>query len=157
MSRPIDVQKITAAQTLSLRSAVLRPNRPVETAIFAGDDDPDTRHLGAFDGDRLVGVASLYRVPLPEAAIRSAGFTDATRAAWQLRGMAVDLAARGRGCGKALLDACIRHVAAHGGGVLWCNARRDAVEFYRAAGFAVCGGEFVIPDVGPHFVMMRTI
>jgi GNAT superfamily N-acetyltransferase len=158
MSRQVDVREITAAQTLPLRSMVLRPNRPVETAIFSGDNDPDTLHLGAFDDDRLVGIASLYRAPLPSTINGPDGFTDETGAVtWQLRGMAVEPAAQGRGYGRVLLNACINHVAEHGGVLLWCNARKEAVEFYVAAGFEVSGNEFVIPDVGPHFVMMRYV
>lgn len=149
---PITVQPITAAQVLPLRSAVLRPNRPRRDAVLPGDEAHDTLHLGAFAGDEIVGVVSLYRQSSP------AGVEDnSDGTAWQLRGMAVHPDARGRGYGRVLLEACINAVHARGGTLLWCNARTSAVEFYLKSGFATYGEEFVIPDVGPHYVMLRRV
>jgi predicted GNAT family N-acyltransferase len=65
--------------------------------------------------------------------------------------------ARGKGVGRALLAACLEHVATEGGGEVWCNARAEALGFYAAAGFEVVGEEFEIPGIGPHRVMRRDI
>jgi predicted GNAT family N-acyltransferase len=138
----VEVRPIAAADTRPLRHRVLRPSQPLEATVYPGDDDPDTLHLGAFEGDRLVGIASLYR----EARGDQAG-------GWRLRGMATDPAFRGRGAGRALVAASVAHVAAHGGGELWCNARAVARSFYGRAGFDIVGDEFHIDDIGPHFVM----
>lgn len=70
--------------------------------------------------------------------------------------MATEPDVRGQGLGAALLAAAIDHVAAGGGGELWCNARLGAVEFYRRAGFEVVSGEFEIPGIGAHVVMARS-
>lgn len=137
------VETITAEQTRPLRHLVLRPTQPVEATVYPGDHDPDTRHLGAFDDGGLVGIASLYRQP------RAGESGDG----WRVRGMATTPAARGRGAGKALLAACRAHVAAHGGGELWANARAPAIAFYTAAGFEAVGHEFDIEDIGPHVVV----
>jgi len=64
---------------------------------------------------------------------------------------------RGQGLGRAVLDALLAHVAEHGGGVVWCNARTAAVTLYRRAGFTVHGEEFVVPGIGPHLRMWRTV
>ncbi|MDQ4067866.1 MAG: GNAT family N-acetyltransferase [Actinomycetota bacterium] len=103
-------------------------------------------HFGAFDGDRLVGIVSLYREPRPGGARRG----------WRVRGMATEPNVRGAGFGTALLAACIEHVASSGGGEVWCNARLPAVGFYRRAGFDVVSDEFEIPGIGPHVVMARS-
>ena len=123
---------------LDLRARVLRPGQPVERSRFAGDDDPRAVHLGAFRGERCIGVASL----LPE------GGPDALR----LRGMAVEPEARGRGIGAALLTE-IHRIAVERGRDLWCNARLAAVGFYEKAGWTVEGDVFELPDIGPHYVM----
>ncbi|HEX2274250.1 MAG TPA: GNAT family N-acetyltransferase [Acidimicrobiales bacterium] len=136
------VRPVGAEDVRPLRHSILRPGRPWEETAFPGDADPETVHLAAFDGDRLVGIASLYREPRP-----------AKADGWRLRGMGTAEDARGRGAGRALLAACVAHVAAHGGGELWCNARAPAASFYRAAGFSVLSGEFEIPGIGPHVVM----
>ncbi len=124
---------------------MLRPGQAFEETVYPGDDLEDSAHLGAFDGDRLVGIVSLYREPRP------GGRPDG----WRIRGMATEPDVRGKGFGAALLVACIEHVAGSGGGELWCNARMGAVDFYRRAGFQVVSDEFEIPGVGPHVVMAR--
>lgn len=145
MQTPLEVRLLTTEAVLPLRAAVLRPGRALTEAIFPGDDALDTLHLGIFSDGALAGVASLYPRPAP--------FSN--EAAWQLRGMAIDPATQRRGYGNALLQACMEQVVRHGGTLLWCNARSGIVGFYRAMGFATHGDEFVIPDVGPHFVMTR--
>lgn len=156
MPSTVEVRRIDAGETRPLRHAVLRPSETFDATVYAGDDDLATRHLGAFVDGRLVGVASLYREDRPD----REGGSDSDRegrgegAHWRLRGMATAPEARGRGAGRALLDACVNHVAAKGGGLLWCNARTPAVGFYTAAGFRAVGDEFDIADIGPHVVML---
>lgn len=148
MPTQFKVRLVTAAAVLPLRAAVLRPGRAVTTAIFPGDNAPDTLHLGVFHDAALVGVASLYPQPAP--------FPSALTA-WQLRGMAIDSTMQRQGYGRALLAACIHHATQRGGTLLWCNARAGVVGFYQAMDFRVQGDEFVIPNVGPHFVMARPL
>ena len=149
MSGKIEVRPITAEDTIEIRWAILRPAYPRETAVFPGDDAPTTRHLGVFMDDRLVGVASLYEAALP---CETVSFLPQ-----QLRGMATLPEVRGFGCGRALLEGCVEAAKRAGSNLLWCNARRAAVEFYRRHGWEVCSEEFDIPTVGPHFRMRRAV
>lgn len=138
------IRPIAAVQTQALRYAVLRPNRPLEDAVFPGDDAPETLHLGAFDGSEIVGIASIYPEIFPG---------DAQAQAYRLRGMAVEPRFHRCGIGAALIRGCLSHVAARGGTLLWCNARVGALSFYRSLGFETVGDEFEIEAIGPHFVM----
>jgi ribosomal protein S18 acetylase RimI-like enzyme len=79
------------------------------------------------------------------------------KSAYQLRGMATAPEARGLGLGRALVRECAAFTRANDAQLLWCNARSGAVGFYRKFGFEVMGGEFEIPDVGPHFRMICLI
>ena len=144
------IRRIAAGETRPLRQRVLRPNQPFEDTGYAGDDDPSTVHVGAFAGDRLVGVASIYRE-------QRAGTDAAAGGGWRLRGMATAPEARGRGHARAMLAACIDYVGACGGGELWCNARTPATGFYRVAGFEEVGDEFDIDGIGPHVVMRLSV
>lgn len=144
MTSPATVRIITAQEAIPIRQVMLRPGRPAGECVFAHDNDPDTRHFGAFTGGIMAGIASVYHLAPP-------GASDA--GAWQLRGMAVLETAQRRGIGAALLLACRAHVVERGGTRLWCNARTGAVPFYAKHGFEVTGKEFIIPDVGPHHVM----
>lgn len=144
---PHDIRPISAAETRPLRHALLRPHQPAERLVYPGDDAPQTLHAGAFLGGRLVGIASVTPGPSNGAA---------WPAPWQLRGMATAPEVRGRGYGRALIVACLAHIAAHGGRTLWCNGRTSALPFYRALGFQAHGEEF-LSDTGPHYVLWRAV
>lgn len=139
-----DIRRISAAETIAVRWPILRPGLPRATAVFDGDDAEATRHFGAYDGAWLVGVASIYRAPMP-------GREEL--AAWQLRGMATLPKVRGAGHGSALAAACEEAARAAGGAVIWCNARVHAAPFYEKRGWRIEGDGFDIPTVGPHFRM----
>ena len=143
------IRAISAAETIAVRWPLLRPGFPRETAVFDGDDAPGTLHFGAFDGDALVGVASIYVAPFPAQADVSPTF--------QLRGMATLPEVRGAGFGKALLDACVAAAREKGAAVVWCNARTSAAKFYAQRGWEIIGEQFDIPTVGPHFRMWRAL
>ena len=139
------IRRVTADDVRPLRHSVLRPGQAFEETVYPGDDAG--LHLGAFEGDRLVGIASLYQED--RVGGRAGG--------WRLRGMATDAGVRGAGYGAALLAGCVDHVAGAGGTELWCNARMVAVGFYRRAGFEVVGEEFDVPGIGAHVVMNRPV
>ena len=147
------VRPVTAAETRPLRAAVLRPGTPPERLVYPGDDHPEALHAGAFEGGRLVGIATIYPEPPPEA------YRDALPAggAFRLRGMATLPEVRGAGHGRRLLEACFAHVRAHDARVLWCNARVVALDFYRRMGLETIGPEFEIAGIGPHYVMWRAV
>jgi ribosomal protein S18 acetylase RimI-like enzyme len=139
------IRRVTAEDIRPLRHSVLRPGQAFLETRYPGDDAG--LHFGAFDGDRLVGIASLYEE----------GRADGPAGGWRLRGMATDPNVRGAGYGAALLAACVEEVAGAGGTEVWCNARMAAVGFYRRAGFEVVSEEFDVPGIGPHLVMARRV
>lgn len=143
------VRSLPLDEIFLLRWQVLRPGLPREMACFAGDDMPETLHLGAFFGDSLAGVASMYLAALPE--------MPAEWPAWQVRGMAAAPEHRAKGAGRALVAECERAARAAGGLLVWCNARREAVGFYSKCGWGVLGAEFCIETVGPHFRMLKRL
>lgn len=145
---PIEIRRLTVAEMPAvhdLRWRVLRPGRTPESTRFAEDEWPGTIHMGAFQVElsssgrsgagALAGIATL---------VENRGL--------QLRGMAVEPGVRGTGVGAALLRAT-HDVAAARNVPLWCNARKSAMGFYSKLGWQVEGGEFDVPEVGPHYVM----
>ncbi len=143
----VDVRRASLEEIFALRHRELRPGLPAGTAAFEGDDDPGTRHLGAFlpgTGD-AVGCASL----MPRA--------WQAETAYQLRGMATRADLARRGIGTAVLrfaEADVPHSAAT---VLWCHARLHAVAFYAGLGWEAVSDVFDIPTVGPHRTMIRRL
>lgn len=143
-----NIRLIDGAGVLELRHRVLRKGRPFEEAVFPGDELGSTFHYGAFFDGRLVGVVTLMLISRP--GIKEEG-------AYQLRGMAVDDAFRGRGVGNQLLKRVEEEVLARNGQTIWMNAREGAVGFYKRAGYHLKGGMFEIPGVGPHFYMQKSL
>jgi len=140
------IRPITAETARPLRQAILRPHQSVDEMVFPGDDDPVTGHFGAFVGDKLVGIVSLYAVAPPSLL---------PQPAWQLRMMGVLPKYQHLGAGRALVQACVTHARHHDGQTLWCNARIKAVPFYTRLGFQILGEAFELPGIGLHHFMHR--
>jgi predicted GNAT family N-acyltransferase len=122
---------------------------PRETAVFPGDEAETSRHFGAFVDGKLVGVATIHFVPL----LDRPDFDPA----YQLRGMATTEEMRGRGAGRALVEACVVAAREADASWVWCNARTPAVGFYAKYGFKPISGVFDIPTAGPHVRMLREL
>ncbi len=147
------IRAISAAETRPMRSLLLRPGQPPENLVYPGDEHPDAFHPGAFDGERLVGIATIYPEAPPEAYRDQLPVGDAFR----LRGMATLPEVRGKGHGRDLLDACFDHIRSHNANLLWCNARVIALDFYQRMGLQTIGSEFEIEGIGLHYVMWRVV
>lgn len=142
------IDAITAEQARAVRHPILRAGFPPHAAIFPEDENPRTTHLGAFDEDRLVAVATFF----PETCAARPGVP-----AYRLRGMATLVTWQGRGAGRALVIEGLRLAEDAGARALWCNARVSARGFYEKMGFEIEGDEFELPKSGRHYVMIRDL
>ncbi len=140
------IKPITTSETYPIRSAVLRPNRPITECYFAGDNDASTHHFGYFEKDCLVGIVSVFKTFFHENTVQNS---------FQIRGMAVLETYRHKKIGKKLMlyveDFCqTQHTD-----FIWFNARISAEIFYKKLGYQTFGNYFMIPDVCEHIVMMK--
>lgn len=143
------IAEITAHETHPLRRAVLRKGMESTDVHFPEDEHATSFHLGAFEGDEVVAVASFSPTPTP--------YREGADA-WQLRGMAVADDHQRRGLGEALIVDAVRRLQENGATVLWCNARDTAAGFYERLGFVVHGDGFTTKTTGlPHHVMVRDL
>lgn len=141
----IEVRRATAAEVRDLRLAVLRPAAPRVPSAY--DEDPATVHVGGFDGERVVGCASVFPEPF-----------DDEPAAWRLRGMAVEPSYQGRGVGRLVLDAAVAAAAEAGAPLMWANGRVSAMQFYLRQGWQARGEEFRYgPAQLPHLVIVKRL
>ena len=140
--------EINASDTLALRQRLLRQKLQPQDCYFPGDHDDTTFHLGCLieSGlpDELVGIVSMYKRD-NEAIYDGCGY--------QIRAMASDENARGKGVGLKLLNTAQTKASARGADYIWANARVSAVGFYTKAGYDVVGDEFEIAGVGLHYVV----
>ena len=110
---------------------------------YPHDHWEEARHWGAIENGQVVGIVSIY----PE---NKEGIKDLKT--WRLRGMAVEAHLQGKGVGRLLVDAALEFCRQQGVSTLWCNARTPAIPFYEKLGFVKVGQEFVIDNIGPHFI-----
>src|SRR5687767_12023781 len=145
---PVTIRPIAPEQMHVLRQRILRAHQTLAEMEYPGDRDADTIHFGAFDGDTLVGIASIYREQWKD---------DPQPGDWRLRGMAVDDSRRSGGIGAALLMARGEHISAHGGPRPWCYARTPACGFYEKFGLTTRSEVWDDGQIGPHVVMAGDI
>jgi GNAT superfamily N-acetyltransferase len=133
----------------------LRPHQAIDQLALPDDDETSTGTFAAIDEhEEVVGTVRVAPAIPPFPLGTDVPVNGAT---WQLRGMATREDARTVGIGTALLDQVVRHVADHGAGVIWCNARVPAIGFYRRGGFVAQGDVCEEPEIGPHVVMWRLV
>jgi GNAT superfamily N-acetyltransferase len=136
------VRRASVAEILPLRRAVLRPGYPDAASDYS--QDADAVHIGAWDGDLLVGCATVFPDPWP-------GPPPAPEA-WRLRGMAVEPGRQGSGVGALVLAEAVDAARSAGAPLIWANGRSSALGFYERSGWRVAGAEFNASDTGlPHF------
>ena len=145
------VRRATVEEIRPLRHAVLRAGHPIEASVYP-EDDSAAVHVGAWDGDVLVGCATVFPQPWP------GPVPAAEPEAWRLRGMAVSGDRQGGGVGTQVLDEGVAAARAAGAPLMWANARSAALGFYLRHGWQVAGEEFRTSDTGlPHFPIVLNL
>lgn len=142
----IKIKEIKAEDTYPIRKDVLRKGMTLSHEM-AGDHDEDSLHVGLFDGSDLVCIGSFMR----------ATKTEFKGLQYQLRGMASAEGSQGKGYGKMLLTAAEGMLRNKSADILWCNARVVALDFYKKMGYEVLGRLFEVDQVGPHYVMYKSL
>lgn len=141
------IKEISAQETYPVRQEVLRPGRPLKECFFEGDLEKETIHLGYYDHENLVAVATYV-------ARKNPLFDTAQQ--YQLRGMAVLPSCQGRKLGAKLLLKGEELLKKRNKKILlWFNARETAVGFYKKFGYNTIGPTFMIPNVCMHVVMYK--
>ncbi|HEX3065128.1 MAG TPA: GNAT family N-acetyltransferase [Dongiaceae bacterium] len=142
------IREIGAEQTWLLRRDGLNPGKPLPTALDPRDTIEGARHLGWFEGDRLLGVGTISRHPLP---------LEPAAIAWFVRGISVVEGQRSQGIGGQILCALIAYaVSRDPGGLAWCHARIPAESFYRRHGFHLLD-RIDLPEKGLRLRMARPL
>jgi len=136
----MEIEIITADETLPLRSLQLRDGWELEHCRFDSDRIEGAIHLAQVQDNEPVCVLSLH--PQNHEKLKGESF--------QLRGMATHPHFVKRGLGTALIDFAQTELKSKNIKYIWCNARKDAYLFYEKAGFKYMSNEFEIPTAGMH-------
>ena len=145
---PFSIKPIKGSETIPVRQEVLRKGKPVEACIFPQDNLDNTYHFGLYTKNKLAGVCTFV-------ADQSPLFTAPIQ--YRLRAMGVLEDYQGLHFGKHLLTHGIDYLKTKNIDHLWFNARITALNFYKNNGFKTIGEVFDIPEVGPHYVMHKSL
>ena len=142
------IKFITVEQALPLRNVVLRDGKLTpDECRFPSDNLPGNFHLGYFNGEELICVASFH----PQI------YGDYAGVGYQLRGMATADNYRGKGKGNELVQFAKQYLRGRNADYMWCNARQVAVKFYERLGLKIVSPQFEVPGIGPHYVMYTNL
>lgn len=144
----IKIQNISSTDTFLVRHPVLRAGKPIESCVFDGDNLPSTKHFGLYIKEKLVGVVSVFKNNNTIFIIENQ---------FQIRGMAVLPEFQKKGFGEDLVKHCENYVKNLNGTIIWFNARKNAVPFYKKLGYNKIGNPFSIADIGIHYLMKKEI
>jgi GNAT superfamily N-acetyltransferase len=111
------IEQISPRLTWRIRHQALYPELDFAKVIL--EDDDDGIHLGLFDQNTLISVASLFK----------------RDTSMQFRKFATLSEYRGKGYGTELLAYLTDYAKSTGCDHIWCNARRNASGFYSKFGF----------------------
>lgn len=139
------VERISGLQTRPLRKKILRPDLTMDQLNYNGDEDETSAHFGYIEDDAIKGIATLYN--------SNTDALDQSKNMYRLRGMAVEEDLRGKGIGSKLIASCVKFAKENGGDLIWCDARLEATEFYKSLGFKIQGDQYIVKNVGPHYLM----
>ena len=140
MIRVIDIREISPEMTLPIRREVLRNNSiPINSCQFEWDFHKESFHLGAFIGNKIIGIISMLNT--------AENHLDKRR----LRGMAVVNSHQKMGIGSKLIDKAEELLMSKNVSFIWLKARECAMDFYKKKGYEKVGNSFNIPEIGLHF------
>lgn len=128
-SPALAIRHIDWQQTIPVRHQVLWPSRP--PAFSQVENDEQGIHFGAFIGEQLVCVASIF-IEADQARLRK----YATLAEFQ-----------GQGIGSQVLTVIFAYLKQAKLQYFWCDARETAIAFYQRFGMQVEGERFYKSEV----------
>mgnify|MGYP001174995028 CR=1 FL=1 len=134
------VKDVTALRTI--RKSVLYERLPDFYAIYDEDFDKETKHYIIIYKKKIVTGASLIKKPYS---------LKNNLKSYQIRGMFTQKLFRKLGFGSHLIKYLLSLAKKDDNmDILWCNSRRNAVDFYINNGFIKSTGFFLIKKIGIH-------
>ncbi|MEE9349797.1 MAG: GNAT family N-acetyltransferase [Flavobacteriaceae bacterium] len=142
----MEIRLIKPTETYFLRQKVLKTSNKYEYK-YQNDSEISTKHYGAFIDSINIGIVSIMKNK----------HTLFNGIQVQLRGMAIAKTHQGNGIGLELIEFVLKDLNLKTDTILWCNAREQAVDFYKKKGFKIKGKRFFIENVCFHYLMFLKI
>ena len=144
----LSLKIVKSEDLLNLRSKILRNNLDPNLCRFPGDKDINSFHLGAFNGNTLIGGVSVMKNECKKKELPNC---------FQLRGLFVDKEFQHNGIGKTIVNFVENRLRDSGVNYLWMNARESAVLFYLKLNYSNSKISYVINEIGLHYLMYKKL
>lgn len=144
----LSLKIVKSEDLLNLRSKILRNNLDPNLCRFPGDKEINSFHLGAFNGNTLIGGVSVMKNECKKKELPNC---------FQLRGLFVDKEFQHNGIGKTIVNFVENRLRYSGVNYLWMNARESAVLFYLKLNYSNSKISYVINEIGLHYLMYKKL
>ena len=144
----LSLKIVKSEDLLNLRSKILRNNLDPNLCRFPGDKEINSFHLGAFNGNTLIGGVSVMKNECKKKELPNC---------FQLRGLFVDKEFQHNGIGKTIINFVENRLRDSGVNYLWMNARESAVLFYLKLNYSNSKISYVINEIGLHYLMYKKL
>lgn len=144
----LSLKIVKSDDLLNLRSKILRNNLDPNLCKFPGDKEINSFHVGAFNGNTLIGGVSVMKNECKKKELPNC---------FQLRGLFVDKEFQHNGIGKTVVNFVENRLRDSGVNYLWMNARESAVLFYLKLNYSNSKISYVINEIGLHYLMFKKL
>lgn len=144
----LSLKIVKSEDLLNLRSKILRNNLDPNLCRFPGDKEINSFHLGAFNGNTLIGGVSVMKNECKKKELPNC---------FQLRGLFIDKEFQHNGIGKTIVNFVENRLRDSGVNYLWMNARESAVLFYLKLNYSNSKISYVINEIGLHYLMYKKL
>ena len=144
----LSLKIVKSDDLLNLRSKILRNNLDPNLCRFPGDKEINSFHIGAFNGNTLIGGVSVMKNECKKKELPNC---------FQLRGLFVDKEFQHNGIGKTIVNFVENRLGDIGVNYLWMNARESAVLFYLKLNYSNSKISYVINEIGLHYLMYKKL
>ena len=144
----LSLKIVKSEDLLNLRSKILRNNLDPNLCRFPGDKEINSFHVGAFNGNTLIGGVSVMKNECKKKGLPNC---------FQLRGLFVDKEFQHNGIGKTIVNFVENRLRDSGVNYLWMNARESAVLFYLKLNYSNSKISYVINEIGLHYLMYKKL
>ena len=139
----------TIDEVRKVRREVLYKLVAKDLSIYKEDSSKKTKHFGIEVDCKLICIATIIEKNLD---------SKNNLNGIQIRGMATLESHHNKGYGSLMLSKIIEHVKKQKKiDLIWCNARKNSIQFYINNNFTQYGNEFIIKDIGLHKILYTKI
>tara|TARA_B100000287_G_C20647292_1_gene785545 strand:- start:996 stop:1670 length:675 start_codon:yes stop_codon:yes gene_type:complete len=138
----IKIKKVSISFIQAYRKKYLYSHLSPQLCYYNKDKNNSTIHLALFQNDKVISGLTLIENSFLE-----------NKKSFQIRGMFTINNCCKKGYGSLLIDYAKKKISDHNCKLLWCNARVEAIDFYKKNGFVEYGDFFLKKNIGKHIKM----